>query len=295
MRNMFLLASITLATNISAEIEPIEEIKSVFDVIPTVPKISILEVEKPTEEVEIVVEQEKLPPVQVQKTPSSDVIFVSVRSVRKEPMVEEEEFESEESNFVSIAEVGPFSPFTIIRKTVKKPIEEELMEVTRSEPEMIHFAQNEDLLTAFYISPKHVSNSDYEIFVRATHHRPPPHWVEGKIPAGQEDEPVINVTYKDAFLYAIWSGKRLPNEAELAYAFKNCELLCDAPVKLNEWTSTPSVGATRHSNNKATINSELSRITYHKVFTGDFDGQPMVCESNHYTNHLSFRVAKNSY
>ncbi|MEG8184629.1 SUMF1/EgtB/PvdO family nonheme iron enzyme [Nocardia terpenica] len=70
---------------------------------------------------------------------------------------------------------------------------------------------NEPLwLPDFYIDVYPVSNSDYARFVHATGHRPPPHWLDGCIPADLADHPVVFVTWHDARAYATWAGKLLP-------------------------------------------------------------------------------------
>ena len=69
-------------------------------------------------------------------------------------------------------------------------------------------------LDAFYISRYPVTNAEYKKFVDATHHPPPAHWQNGKIPPGKENHPVVNVSWNDAVAYAQWAGARLPTEAE---------------------------------------------------------------------------------
>lgn len=69
-------------------------------------------------------------------------------------------------------------------------------------------------LPAFYIDVTEVTNERYAAFVRATGHRPPPHWPGGHPPEGSADLPVTNVDWNDAMCYALWAGKRLPTEAE---------------------------------------------------------------------------------
>jgi len=44
------------------------------------------------------------------------------------------------------------------------------------------------------------------------------HWLNGSITAGEEDFPVVNLSYEDAQAYAKWAGKRLPTEVEWQYA-----------------------------------------------------------------------------
>ena len=66
----------------------------------------------------------------------------------------------------------------------------------------------------FYIDSHEVTNREYLEFVVDANYAYPSHWVEGKIPAGMEDLPVVNVSYKDAEAYASWAGKRLPTELE---------------------------------------------------------------------------------
>ena len=235
----------------------------------------------------LVAEAPEVIQLKVEKARPTDISFVSTRSTRKEPMVQEDEESSLDeisagnSRLVSIAEVGPFSPFTIIGKSKKNPIEAELTEPTRAELEMVYHPPTESMPNGFYITAQPISNREYEAFVQATYHRPPPHWPEGRVPEGKENEPVVNVTYKDAFLFAIWSGKRLPKDIELEHALRETE------VDLNEWTSTP---AHKTNQTRATINSELSRITYHKVFTGE---DADIRESNYYCNDLGFRVSLN--
>jgi len=69
-------------------------------------------------------------------------------------------------------------------------------------------------LDKYKIDKYPVTNAQYARFVAATNHRPPLHWVSGKITPGLELHPVTMVSWYDAASYAQWAGKRLPTEQE---------------------------------------------------------------------------------
>ncbi len=69
-------------------------------------------------------------------------------------------------------------------------------------------------LDDYYIDRYPVTNAEYQKFVEVTKRKPLSHWKNGKIPAGKEAHPVVNVSWQDAADYAAWAGKRLPTEAE---------------------------------------------------------------------------------
>ncbi|MGH7272912.1 MAG: formylglycine-generating enzyme family protein, partial [Nitrospiria bacterium] len=77
-------------------------------------------------------------------------------------------------------------------------------------------------LAAFSIDRYEVTNVQYQRFIEATGRAAPvdPHdplyysWVNGKPPAGQEDHPVVYVSWADAEAYCRRAGKRLPTEEE---------------------------------------------------------------------------------
>lgn len=88
-------------------------------------------------------------------------------------------------------------------------------------------------MQSFYMDRFPVTNAQYRKFIDATHYKPADpanylkHWEKGQIKKGEEQFPVVYVSYEDAKAYAKWAGKRLPTELEWQYA-------AQTPA-LNEW------------------------------------------------------------
>jgi formylglycine-generating enzyme required for sulfatase activity len=84
----------------------------------------------------------------------------------------------------------------------------------------VHTIRRSVVLTRFALDETLVSNADYASFLDASGYQPRHrqnflrHWPRGRLPAGQEQHPVVYVDLDDARAYAKWAGKRLPTEEE---------------------------------------------------------------------------------
>lgn len=59
-----------------------------------------------------------------------------------------------------------------------------------------------------------LSIRQYAQFVKATGHRSPKHWKNGKIPSGKADHPMVHISQADSVAFSKWAGAQLPTEAQ---------------------------------------------------------------------------------
>jgi sulfatase modifying factor 1 len=84
-------------------------------------------------------------------------------------------------------------------------------------------------ISSFRLDKYEVTNRKYAEFVRATKHRLPYHWTNGKYADGSDEIPVYNVSWDDAKSYCEWAGRRLPTEAQWERAARGGKEMMDYP------------------------------------------------------------------
>jgi serine/threonine-protein kinase len=74
--------------------------------------------------------------------------------------------------------------------------------------------QHRIYLPEYHIARIPVTNAQYLAFVKATGHKSPSSWKNGRIPDGKENHPVVYISWNDAQTFCKWAGVRPPSEAE---------------------------------------------------------------------------------
>ncbi|MEK7603721.1 MAG: SUMF1/EgtB/PvdO family nonheme iron enzyme [Patescibacteria group bacterium] len=78
----------------------------------------------------------------------------------------------------------------------------------------IEYSQHSVYVDAFLIDRKEVSNADYNLFIQATKYPDRDARYKNDVNLNGPLQPVVGVTWDDAYAFCKWAGKRLPLESE---------------------------------------------------------------------------------
>jgi formylglycine-generating enzyme required for sulfatase activity len=95
------------------------------------------------------------------------------------------------------------------------------------------------ILVAAALNHSEVTNGEYAKFLAATRSLAPEYWLNGRVPPGSENEPVVLVNFYQADAYCRFIGQRLPTEAEWKSTCEAGQLKKRGDIW--EWTSTDVV------------------------------------------------------
>lgn len=96
-------------------------------------------------------------------------------------------------------------------------------------PNPINDMEDSVIVSSFYMDKYPVTNAEFLEFLISSKYKPLDtnrflaHWEKGGIKPGEENFPVINISYDDAQAYARWAGKRLPTALEWQYAAQSSD------------------------------------------------------------------------
>ena len=204
--------------------------------------------------------------------------------LESEPELEDLDTEPEEEEIIELLDVTKD--------------EKSLSKTTKNIPkyedahDMIYIPSSDPSKSGFYLSKDLVTNADYERFVDAIKYQAPSNWIDGNPPSGLEDEPVVNVSYQDAFLYSIWLGMRLPAKEELMHSLNLDRRKFFGVDNYFEWTSSPFSKEAMPEKDLKRIFLKERAIPEHAVFAID---QAPLMSNDEYNNQTSFRVARDAH
>lgn len=153
--------------------------------------------------------------------------------------------------------------------------------------------ESQEAARAFYIDKYPVTNKQYYRFVKSENYPRPKAWPAGRIPKGQDLQPITSISYQDALAYAEWAGKKLPSSSEWCRANNSHLIKFSTKRAIKEWTSTEFVAQNDSRVEKNWMkqnNVDLAREVYRAVIGGEIVGAVPVPEGD-FSPSIGFRTA----
>jgi formylglycine-generating enzyme required for sulfatase activity len=91
-------------------------------------------------------------------------------------------------------------------------------------------------IAATSLDPSEVTNGEYSKFLVATGQAAPENWLNGRVPNGKENDPVVLINFHEAAAYCRFVGRRLPTVDEWQSTCHAGKLKKRGDIW--EWTST---------------------------------------------------------
>ncbi|GHT23182.1 hypothetical protein FACS189430_06050 [Bacteroidia bacterium] len=164
----------------------------------------------------------------------TDSISYFKRTAKLKPVVQTQKYNTVPQGMVEVPSVKKDMSVVLNKREIGyyESFDESFINygVIKSPPNYFHTSPSKKQITKkidisrFAMDETSVTNKQFETFLKATGYKPAvsvnflKHWVNGNIPDGKDNHPVVYIDLNDARAYTRWAGKRLPTEEEWQWA-----------------------------------------------------------------------------